>query len=65
VWYSSSYNIEFKSVTIEKRPRDCDFLFAPIGNKGCRYKKRTEVFGEEQRRALVHSVTVYWEKVEE
>jgi hypothetical protein len=63
---------------MQKRPSDCDFFHAPVGNKACDYKKATNIFGDEQRNALVqqattdeerkayeqqpNSVTVYWEK---
>lgn len=78
VWYSYRYDTEFKDVNVNKRPRDCDFFHAPVGGKGCEYEKRTNVFGNEQREALIklattpeeqqayakqpNSVTVYWEK---
>jgi hypothetical protein len=78
LWYSFADNAEFKNITVDKRPSDCDFLYAPLGNKGCRYEKRTNVFGDEQRRTLMqqattteerqeytkqpNSVTLYWEK---
>lgn len=81
VWYSIMYSTDWKNVNIEKRPLDCDFFHAPVGDKGCHYKKSTIVFGEEQRRALMqqatapqerenytrqpNSVTVYWERKEE
>lgn len=81
VWYSFRDSAEFKNITVEKRPLDCDFLHAPLGSKSCQYKKRTDVFGEDQRRALVqqattereqqayakrpNSVTVYWVKQED
>jgi hypothetical protein len=80
-WYSFRYDADLKNIIVEKRPLDCDFLQAPLGNKGCEYKKRTNIFGDEQRRALIqqattaeekqtyanqpNSVTVYWEKEEE
>jgi hypothetical protein len=80
-WYSLRYGADFKNITVDKRPLDCDFLHAPLGGKGCQYRKRTNVFGDEQRRALIqqatsveqqqtyekepNSVTVYWDKEEE
>lgn len=81
VWYSFRFNTDFKNVSVDKRPSDCDFLHSPLGGKGCEYKKRTDVFRDEQRRELIgqattpqeaqdystrpNSVTVYWEKVDE
>jgi hypothetical protein len=80
-WYSLSTEASDANITIEKRPTDCDFLHAPLGNKGCDYKKRSDVFGDEQRRALIQrattpedrqayeqrpsSVTVSWAKTED
>lgn len=78
VWYSARYDVSFANVTVEKRPRDCDFLHAPVGNKECDYEKGTSVFGAEQREALIqhattregteeaakqpNAVVVYWQK---
>src|ERR1700733_11874949 len=57
-WYSFSTEATDANITIEKRPTDCDFLHAPLGDKGCEYKKRTDVFGDEKRRALIqHAAT--------
>jgi len=80
-WYSFRHDADFKNITVEKRPLDCDFSHAPLGSKGCEYKKHTNIFNGEQRRALIqqatsleqrkayeqlpNSVTVYWEKQEE
>jgi hypothetical protein len=79
-WYSIRYDAGFANITIEKRPLDCDFLHAPVGGKSCHYEKRTSVFGDEERQALIrqattteekqtaskqpNAVTVYWEKKE-
>ena len=38
-WYSFAYGCAYKKVTVVKRPADCDFLYAPIGDKDCHYKK--------------------------
>ncbi len=80
-WYSVRYQAEFANITIEKRPPNCDFLHAPLGSKGCEYKKNTSIFGDEQRQALIrqattaedqqryakqpNAVTVYWEEEED
>jgi len=79
-WCSVRYGAEFANVTVEKRPLDCDFTHAPLGGKGCQYEKRTTVFGDAERQALVrqattteekqtaakqpNTVVVYWEKKE-
>ena len=77
-WYSMYYNARWNDVDINKRPLDCDFMHAPIGNKGCTYKKNKLVFADAERqkqlqeattqeeRALISArpnvVMVYWEK---
>lgn len=45
MWYSKaryewSYDISSNQVTIDKRPKDCDFFHAPIGDKACKYKRQ-------------------------
>ena len=37
--YALQYATDMSDVTVEKRPEDCDFLYAPIGKKGCAYEK--------------------------
>jgi hypothetical protein len=80
-WYSFRYNADLKNVRVEKRPLDCDFFHAPVGGKGCHYKKQATIFGDEQRRELIqrastmeerkayqeqpNSVAIYWEKDEQ
>jgi hypothetical protein len=44
VWYSFEYNVGFGDVTTGARPHDCDFLAAPLGDKGCGYKAYVQVF---------------------
>ena len=36
--YSVQYHVPISSVTKLEKPSDCDFLTAPIGNKGCHYE---------------------------
>ncbi|HTC93864.1 MAG TPA: hypothetical protein VK699_10465 [Terriglobales bacterium] len=78
LWYSVRYDCDFKNVIVEKRPSDCDWFRAPIGDKDCQYKKAVNAFGTEQRKQLMDqatsveerqryeqmpdSVTVAWEK---
>lgn len=37
--YALVDDVSQDKVFIEKEPRDCDFLTAPLGRKGCHYKK--------------------------
>lgn len=78
VWYSAIHSADWKYVNIQKRPSDCDFFHAPIGDKGCHYKKSNYSFDNDDRSKLLNaatteeertrlknipnSVTVYWEK---
>jgi hypothetical protein len=32
--------VAVKDIFIEKKPADCDFMTAPIGNKGCSYERQ-------------------------
>jgi hypothetical protein len=44
LWYSVKYNVGFNDVRTASRPRDCDFLSAPLGDKGCKYKAYLQVY---------------------
>jgi hypothetical protein len=46
LWYSVRYGVEFRDVQME-RPHDCDFMRAPLGDKGCSYKSHVQVFNAE------------------
>jgi len=37
--YAIQYGVDFDRITIEDAPHDCDWDRAPLGNKGCHYKK--------------------------
>jgi hypothetical protein len=66
VWHSIKDDADFRSVTVEKRPLDCDFLHAPLGGKGCEYEKRTLVqpASPQSTQNGPNTVVVYWEKKE-
>lgn len=38
--YAWWYNVSSDQVTIEKKPTDCDFFRAPLGDKECHYERR-------------------------
>src|SRR5487761_187056 len=38
-WYGIRYNVTDEHVFIDHKPHDCDFLKAPIGDKGCHFEK--------------------------
>jgi hypothetical protein len=78
VWYSMRYSASWANVDINKRPSDCDFTHAPIGGKGCHYKKNTFIFASDERAKAMqlastpeerqeianrpNTVMMYWEK---
>lgn len=38
-WYSLYYAVDPEHVTVGHKPHNCDYDWAPVGNKGCRYNK--------------------------
>jgi hypothetical protein len=38
------YGVPFDAVQTDVRPRDCDFMMAPLGDKGCSYKAYVQAF---------------------
>jgi hypothetical protein len=57
VWYVMRGDAEYSNITVSKRPTDCNFWHAPLGGKGCDYKKHVEKFGAADRKALVDLAT--------
>jgi hypothetical protein len=43
LWYSIRYGVEFSDVQTD-RPKDCDFMRAPLGDKSCKYTSHVQVF---------------------
>jgi hypothetical protein len=44
LWYSFKYDVGFYNVQTETKPKDCDFIHAPLGDKGCSYKAHVRVY---------------------
>ena len=42
--YSTEYSIDSDQVHRNTRPTDCDFIHAPLGDKGCHYKKMVTAY---------------------
>jgi rubredoxin len=42
--YSTEYQINGDQVHRNNKPSDCDFMFAPLGDKGCHYKKTVTAY---------------------
>ena len=37
------YNFQYDEVSYDEKPRDCDFLTAPLGKKNCSYEKEVSI----------------------
>jgi hypothetical protein len=44
LWYSATYMVLPNQVEVQTKPKDCDFIQAPIGSKGCYYKAVVAAF---------------------
>jgi len=42
--YSTEYSINSDQVHRNNKPSDCDFMHAPLGDKGCHYKKTVTAY---------------------
>ena len=47
LWYSVQYHVGFGDVHTDAKPSDCDFIHAPLGDKGCSYKAHVRVYNAE------------------
>ena len=64
--YATEYNVDPKNVVVIPKPHDCDWTFAPLGNKGCHYVKQiTDADGHEAVIGKTRYVFVAWQKVED
>jgi hypothetical protein len=41
--YSLWYSVDYAQVTVEKKPKDCNFFHAPMGDKDCDYDPHVSV----------------------
>jgi hypothetical protein len=37
-WYAVEYKVSPEKIHIDAKPKDCDFMHAPLGNKECHYE---------------------------
>jgi hypothetical protein len=44
--YAAKYHVDSSKVQFTAKPKDCDFIHAPIGDKGCHCKKIVMVYNE-------------------
>ena len=61
-WYPFEYRVPSANVTIETRPHDCDFRWAPEGEKGCHYEKSVTTFVDSNQQ---RQVVVSWDKIDD
>jgi hypothetical protein len=61
--YAWKYSIDSGKVFVEKKPKNCDWGHAPLGDKSCHYDK--VVTPQKGDNGTVTSVYVSWEKVED
>lgn len=62
VRYEWQYGVNSDQITVNKRPTDCDFFHAPIGNKGCDYQRQVNSIqvrtdSSDLARGTVHEVS--------
>lgn len=75
---SYKYSVKPGNIRIDAKPHDCDFMLAPMGDKGCHYDPVVEVYSigvlvggtnvpkyyQDRFRGIpVTSITVSWVKV--
>ena len=46
-WYAWQYDVSSSSVHVQPKPKDCDFIQAPLGAKSCSYKPIVSVWNAE------------------
>jgi hypothetical protein len=61
VWYGTKNGVGADRTYVEAKPIDCDYDYAPLGNKGCHYEARETTYGEGSNK----SVSVQWVKVKD
>ena len=44
VWYGVEYKVSPGDVHTDDKPKDCDFMHAPLGDKGCSYKAYVKAY---------------------
>jgi hypothetical protein len=44
VWYAVQFGVSPTVVHSEDKPKDCDFIHAPLGDKGCSYKANATAY---------------------
>lgn len=60
--YSIIDNVDIKHVYFTKEPEDCDWGHAPMGDKGCHYRK--QITEGKNESGMITDVFVDWERVQ-
>ncbi len=60
--YSLIDNVDRKHVYFTKEPEDCNWGHAPMGDKGCHYRK--QVIESKDPNGRINDVFIEWEKVQ-
>lgn len=47
--YASEYMLDPEQVDIERKPHDCDWDSAPLGNKHCHYEEFVTVYNQDDK----------------
>jgi uncharacterized membrane protein len=61
--YAEKYHVSEESVMIQKKPANCDWTTAPLGNKNCHFVKHVDLSKDDRGR--VTGVAVYCVKEED
>ena len=55
--YAVQYDTKTDKVSIDKRPRDCDFLIAPLGDKNCHYEREVSTLWKKRSNTAIPTVS--------
>ena len=47
--YAAEYQLDLDQITIERKPHDCEWDSAPLGNKHCRYDEFVTVLNQDSK----------------
>jgi hypothetical protein len=71
-WYAVEYKVSPDKVHVDTKPKDCDFMHAPLGNKECHYEAKATAYNAAGLSAAagfpdqkINSVVVTWSKVKD
>lgn len=64
-WYAFNYGVPVERVSMDRKPHDCEFTTAPLGEKNCHYEARPYVLKAEENSDHRQSVIISYEKVQD